>query len=139
MRLLFDTNVVLDVLLRRVPWLIDSRSCWDLVASGRVTGFVSASTLTDIYYLVRRQTGHAQARLAVVNCVATFAVAAVDGLHVVSALASPGPDFEDNLRIAVAARLGCDFIETRDLSDFASASVRPIHPAELAATLRGDA
>ncbi len=139
MRLLFDTNVILDVLLARAPWLIDSATCWDAVSGGRVEGLIAASSFTDIFYIVRRQLGRDIAWRAVMRCSETFNTVNVGRLDIQHALASSGRDFEDNLQIAVASRLGCDFIVTRDLSDFASASVRPIHPAELAGMLRSDA
>ena len=55
MNLLLDTNIVLDVLLNRIPWVTDSQAIWDACDKGQATGFVTATTLTNIFYIARRQ------------------------------------------------------------------------------------
>ena len=54
MHVLFDTSVVLDVLLRREPWRVESSAVWHAIDDGRINGWLTASSLTDIYYIVRR-------------------------------------------------------------------------------------
>ena len=54
MQVLFDTSVILDVLLRREPWRTDSSATWRAVDDARLKGWITASSLTDIFYLVRR-------------------------------------------------------------------------------------
>ena len=87
MRVLVDTNVVLDVLLRREPWVTDAAEVWRLCMEGALTGYISASSFTDIYYIARRHTDRARAQTALRLCLDTFAVCPVDqgtlefGLH----------------------------------------------------------
>jgi len=61
-RVLFDTNVVLDVLLDRQPYVEASASAWAAVETGASEGMLAAHALTTIYYLVRKERGDAQAR-----------------------------------------------------------------------------
>jgi predicted nucleic acid-binding protein len=54
MRVLLDTNVVLDVLLNRDPWVQDSAAVWQASDQGRIVGHVVASTITTVFYVARR-------------------------------------------------------------------------------------
>lgn len=54
MRILIDTNVLLDVLLSRDPWVTDAARLWAIIETGKVAGYVCASTFTDIFYVARR-------------------------------------------------------------------------------------
>ncbi len=54
MRLMIDTNIILDVLLAREPFFCNSKAILDLCENKKVFGFISASTATDIFYLVRK-------------------------------------------------------------------------------------
>ena len=54
MRALIDTNVVLDVLLRREPFVQDAAKVLKTVGRG-AEEYVSASAVTDIYYIARRE------------------------------------------------------------------------------------
>jgi predicted nucleic acid-binding protein len=56
MRVLFDTNVVLDVLLRREPWVVEAQALWQAVDDGRIVGYIPAVAVTNIVYIARRQT-----------------------------------------------------------------------------------
>ena len=75
MRVLFDTNVLLDALLAREPFVADAAFLMESVESGRVEGFISATTITDVHYLVRRQTKSAEiAMTAVIQLMALMEV-----------------------------------------------------------------
>jgi len=63
MRVLLDTNIVLDVLLKREPWAADARAIWQANDQGRITGHILASVLTDIFYIARKQAGIEAAQL----------------------------------------------------------------------------
>ena len=56
MRIMFDTNIFLDVLLEREPFVEDSCKVLSLCEDHKIDGFVSASSITDIYYLVKKYT-----------------------------------------------------------------------------------
>ncbi len=135
MRVLFDTNVVLDVLLKRDPWVKDSAAIWQASDDGRITAHILASTLTDIFYIARKQVGQDAAHVAVRTCLEAFEICAIDRQTLEQAEALPGDDFEDNLQMAGASIAGLDAIATRNKADFADSAVPVLTPVELLAQL----
>lgn len=96
---------------------------------------LSASTLTDIFYIARRVVDAPTARIVIGLCLATFEIAPVDRQTFEQAAVLPGDDFEDNVQIACATVAGLDAIVTRNVGDFASAAIPVLAPAELVARL----
>lgn len=135
MRVLLDTNIVLDVLLDRAPFVQDSSAIWAACDAGTLVGVLPASTLTDIFYIARRATDVATAHVAVGLCLAAFEIAPVDRQTLEDATALPGNDFEDNVQIACATRAAVDAIVTRNGDDFAHTAMLVLTPAELLARL----
>lgn len=56
MRVLIDTNIVLDFLLEREPFLNDANALLEALRLHKIEGYVTATTLTNIFYIVRKQT-----------------------------------------------------------------------------------
>lgn len=137
MKVLLDTNVVLDVLLKRAPWLDDAEEIWQAGSDGRLECHVGASALTDIYYISRRMVGPDSARDVVRECLDSLEILPVDKLTLEDAHSLAGSDFEDALQIASAVRNGVDAIVTRDSSGFGSSPVEVLSPPELVARLDG--
>lgn len=132
LRVLVDTNVVLDQLLQREPWYTDAQPFWQARDARQIVTFLPASVLTDIFYISRRQVGTAQARLAVERCLSQFGLITVNRARLVAAAAMPGGDFEDNVQIACAQHAGLDLIVTRDPAGFRDAPIPAVEPAEAA-------
>jgi predicted nucleic acid-binding protein len=128
---LFDTNVVLDVLFKRSPWDVDAAVCWQASDDGKITGCLVASTLTDIFYIARKQKGLTGARDAVRVCLDAFAICVVDRQALELAVDLPGNDFEDNMQIACATLASLDLILTRDKNGFKDATIPVLSPDEL--------
>ncbi len=127
-RILFDTNIVLDVLLDRKPWAETSAAVWAIAETGRCEGMLAAHAVTTIHYLLRKENGNAGAKRVISALLGIFRVASVDGTVLDEALQLPLSDFEDAVT-AVAARLaGCDYIVTRDPKGFRGSLVRPLTP-----------
>jgi predicted nucleic acid-binding protein len=127
-RILFDTNVVLDVLLDRQPHVDASAAVWAAVETGVSEGMLAAHAVTTIHYLVRKEMGNTRASRTISAILRVFAVAAVDGSVVREALQLPLTDFEDAVTAAAARLAGCEFIVTRDPKGFRGSSVRPLTP-----------
>src|SRR5205823_5493888 len=101
-KVLLDTNVVLDVLLNRQPFISDSQQVWQATDQGRIDGYITATTVTDIFYLARKLFGVGSAESAIRVCLATFQICPVDRRTLEMALSLSGSDFEDNVQIACA-------------------------------------
>ena len=127
-RILFDTNVVLDVLLDRQPHVEASAAAWAAVETGISEGMLAAHAVTTIHYLVRKEVGNVKARRIVTAILRVFGVAAVDGAVVQEALQLPFSDFEDAVTAAAARLAGCECIVTRDPRGFRGSPVRSLTP-----------
>ena len=136
MRVLFDTNVLLDVLLNRDPWVTESSAAWQANDEGQIVGHITACAITDIFYVARRLTILETARAAVRICLEAFKVCAVDLQALEQAETLPGSDFEDNLQIACASLAGLDAILTRDKKGFKAAAMPVLTPGELLMRLK---
>lgn len=137
MRILLDTNVVLDVLLKREPWQAEASALWQAVDGGQVTAYVPASAITDIFYVARKLTDIVRARQSVQVCLDAFNVGTVDRAVLERAQALSGADFEDNVQIACAEANGLDAIVTRDPSDYEGSPIAVWSPAECLQNLQG--
>jgi predicted nucleic acid-binding protein len=131
MRVLIDTNVLLDILLRRTPWVADSQAVWIANHAGRIQGHIVATSVTDMFYVAHKAVGRELAIRGVLHCLAAFEVIPVDAAILHSAVAAPGSDFEDNVMASCADAAGLDGIVTRDLRGFVHSKIPPISPAEL--------
>ena len=131
MKIMIDTNVVLDVLLRREPFFQASYEVMKRSALEQVEGFVSATAATDIYFLLRRALKDDQAAkdgLERLLQLVGFADALGEDVH--AAIASNMADFEDALVSAIAARCHMDYIVTRNARDFKDSPVKSLEPRE---------
>ena len=127
-RLLFDVNVVLDVLLDRRPHAEASAAAWAAVEICIAEGLLAAHAVTTIHYLVRKEMGAAKATRTISSILQVFSVAVVDGAVVQEALQLSCSDFEDAVTAAAARTAGCDYIVTRDPKGFRGSPVRSLTP-----------
>jgi predicted nucleic acid-binding protein len=127
-RVLFDTNVVLDVLLDREPHAEASAAAWAAVETGAAEGLLAAHAVTTVHRLAGKELGPAKAKRVVAAILQVFGIAAVDGAVLQEALQSPLSDFEDAVTAAAARLAGCDCIVTRDPKGFRASPVRAFTP-----------
>jgi predicted nucleic acid-binding protein len=127
-RILFDVNVVLDVLLDRKPHAEASAAAWAAVETGMAEGLLAAHAVTTIHYLVRKETGAAKARGIISSILRVFGIAAVNSTVIQEALQLSCSDFEDAVMAAAARLASCDYIVTRDPKGFRGSPVRPLTP-----------
>ncbi|MGH2517232.1 MAG: type II toxin-antitoxin system VapC family toxin [Ktedonobacterales bacterium] len=130
-RVLVDTNVVLDQLLRREPWYTQAQPFWQARDERRLIAYLPASVLTDIYYIARRQIGSDPARQAVARCLREFGLLAVYRRVLEAAMALPGTDVEDNVQIVCAQFARLDLIVTRDASGFQHSPIPVLNPTNI--------
>ncbi len=133
LKVLVDTNVVIDWLNDRQPWADEARLLWDSCDAGLVDLYLPASVLTDIFYILRKPLGNDRAKKAIERCIATCGLLPVDEMVIHKALVLPGNDFEDNVQIACTAIYRIDIIVTRNPGDFTHGVTIPvIEPKEIA-------
>ena len=115
MKVLLDTCVIIDVLQKREPFFKDSHLVFLAAANCRFEGAITASSVTDIYYLMHRYLhDDPKSRQAIATLFKLFSVLDTTELDCRKALLSPVSDFEDALMVETACRSGCDCIVTRN-------------------------
>ena len=132
MRVLFDTNVLLDAVLAREPFVEDAAFLLEAVEAGQVEGVISATTLTDIHYVVKRQTKNAEIALdTVIKLLTLMEIGSVDRRVLEQAVVLNLSDFEDAVQVACALSTRLEAIATRDKTGFAASPVLVLSPEEL--------
>jgi predicted nucleic acid-binding protein len=123
-RVLIDTNIALDFLLQREPFFQDANRLFQAINDEDIVGYVTATTVTDIFYIARR---HAQsielARQAVSEILTTMSICLVDQAVLELAFNSGLDDFEDAVQIFSASAQGLEAIVTRDAQGFLSSPI----------------
>ncbi len=135
MRVLLDTNVVLDSLLFRAPWNMDADEILRRSQAGVLEVAVSALSIANIFYIGRKLVGVARARKDVRTCLSAFELVPINRRVLEAPDASLGPDYEDNLQIAAAVYAKLDLIVTRNVSHFTASPIRVMTPPQLLAML----
>lgn len=129
MKILVDTNVILDVLLNRPDFVADSQAALEKAISEGDRLYFSSSAATDVYYLVRKQTGNKEVALNAIKRLAEFLTfAEVNENCILAATLSKLSDYEDAVVDAVAANVKADYILTRNLDDFKNSNCKAISP-----------
>ena len=132
MQIMVDTNVVLDVLLNRPAFVQDSATILR-AASEEIQEFITASAVTDIYYIARKELKDSlQTKTLIRNLLQVVHVASVSEVDVWAALDSNWKDFEDSVQNAVAEHQRFDYIVTRNPSDYKDSSLAVLTPQEFA-------
>jgi predicted nucleic acid-binding protein len=129
-RLLLDTNILLDAVMRERPQSAEARRVLDRCNGGGDMGLVAAVSLKDLYYVLGKCWGEPTARACVEQLMGLVVVAPVGGEEADLALHAGEPDFEDGLVRACAELNDVDFIITRDAAAFRKGRVRSVSAAE---------
>ncbi|MBD5104397.1 MAG: PIN domain-containing protein [Ruminococcaceae bacterium] len=131
MKVMIDTNVILDVLLERENFVEESYKILSMCEEHRINGFVSASSVTDIFYLVRKYTHSTElAYNAVGKLLEIVKVCDVTNNDVLTAFQKKAKDFEDCLISVCANSNNCNYIITRNKKDFENFGIEVLSPTE---------
>ena len=121
MKIVVDTNVLIDAFTHRQPYYEDAKSILQLITNNEIEGFITSSSITDIYYLIRKILSDFEAREIIRNLMTLFSVIDVSGADCKAALDLEIGDFEDALIVVCGRKIKADYIVSRD-EDFAKAS-----------------
>ncbi len=136
MKVLFDTNVILDVLLDREPFVNDSAILLSMAERSEIIGYVCATTITTIHYLVEKSLGKNKAYHYVGSLISLFSIAPVNRVVLEKALKSEFKDFEDAVLYESAVLSSVQYIATRNISDFKKSTIPVFEPKELIGLLK---
>ena len=131
MKVLIDTNVVLDVLCKREGFYEKSATVIKYCEINKITGIISALTIPNIVYIMRKELDRQKTVDIIEELQLIFTVADLRADDIKKALALDFTDYEDALQSACAARIKADYIVTRNIKDFSGSRVAAISPSEL--------
>ncbi|MDA3791513.1 MAG: PIN domain-containing protein [Desulfobacula sp.] len=131
MNILFDTNVILDVMLDRTPFSAPAGHLLSLVEQGEISGFICATTVTTIHYLATKIVGKEQTQNQIKNLTILFDIAPVNRPVIEDALKSKFTDFEDAVIYQSARHAGAEAIVTRDVKGFKKSELPVYSPTEM--------
>ena len=129
MRILFDTNVILDALLTRAPQHMPAVALMDMVARKELDALLSPTSITTIYYLAEKAVGASTVRRRVSDLLSVFDIAPVTSRVLTDALALGFKDYEDALLHEATRHAAATAIVTRNPKDFAAAKLGFYQPA----------
>lgn len=131
MKVLVDTNVVLDVVLERNPHAKSALTIFSLVETGKLQAVLCATTLTTIYYLATKVKNATSANRIVQQLLQLFEVGIVNRNVLENACSSKFSDFEDSVIHEAAVSSGAQAIITRDRKGFKHSSISVYTPKEV--------
>lgn len=131
MIVLFDTNIVLDVLLDRKPFAEYSLNLFSCVESGKIDGYLGATTITTLTYLLGKSLSTKEVSHVIKKLLKLFQIAPVNHMVLEEALDSGFSDYEDAVLHAAGIHCGVQAIVTRDEKGFAKAQIAVYSPVDL--------
>ena len=135
MKVLFDTNIILDVLLDREPFSEHASYLMSKVERSEINGFLCATTVTTIHYLLSKNLDKKNAITSINSIIALFEIASVNRLVIENALKSKFTDFEDSVLHESARHAGAEYIITRNIKDFKNTKIPVFTPTEFLSML----
>lgn len=130
MRILVDTNILLDVLTKRQLHFDDSAKVWTLVHSELVEGYLPAISVNNLYYIVRKLQDRKTAEAFVDDILNDFEIASLTKSILKQARTVMGKDFEDSIQYFSAIQVGCEVLITRNKKDFPALGLQILTPRE---------
>ena len=121
---------MLDVLAKREPFYDSSVRIWSLVESSKLFGAVSAISLNNIYYILRKISGREKALQSIKFIYEVFTIIPLNSAILSLALESDIDDFEDALQYYSARQSRARFLITRNISDFPETDPHPVTARE---------
>lgn len=124
MRVLIDTNVVLDVLLNRKPFCTHSAAIFRLAETGRLEAFLTSNSVTDIVYILRKAYDKETIKKNLLTMFGFIKILNVSASDIINAFEVNAVDFEDAMIIQCAKRIKADTIITRNPDDFKNCPIK---------------
>ena len=131
MKALIDTCVIIDILQKREPFYPSAMEILLAVSNKKCTGILTAKSITDIYYILRRSIHNEQEVRRLIRVLFTlFDVADTFSIDCELALSSAIKDYEDAIMAETASRVGAECIVTRNLKDYKLSSLPVLSPEQ---------
>lgn len=134
MKVLFDTNVTVDILTNRQPFCTDSIQCYRKLIENDDKIFISTVSVADVMYMTRKHYSNIQKQFSVVSdFLSTMKIAKVCKKYLDFAFSGVMTDFEDGIQACCAKRHHAKLIITRNVKDFVNSPVLVVTPTDFLA------
>jgi predicted nucleic acid-binding protein len=138
MKVIFDTNVLLDVVEKREPHFPDSYKVFMKSARNEMEAIIGAGSITDIYYIIKKNCKNAQQALGyIIDMIKIVTPVDTKAGDIQEAIKMGFSDFEDAVVTAIATREKADYILTRNVDDFIKSPIPAILPADFLTMVTG--
>lgn len=131
MKVLIDTNVILDVLCNRSEFVEDSLKVFKYCEVNQITGCISALSIPNIVYIMRKELDGEKIKDILTTLTSLFTVVDLREADLIKAADLDFADYEDALQSVCATRANVNYIVTRNIKDFKNSTVAAIKPSEL--------
>lgn len=131
MKVLIDTNVILDVLCNRAEFAADSSKVWKLCEVEKIEGYISALSVPNIVYILRKELTPQKTKEIIGQIMMIFHIIDLKSSDLKNAAEMLSADFEDAVQMCCASRIKADYIVTRNIRDFQSSKIIALKPSEL--------
>ena len=131
MKVLIDTNVILDVLYKREGFYEDSLKIWKLCETRKIDGYIFALSIPNIVYILRRELDPEKTLEVINNINLVFKIYDLKSEIIMQAAEKKTKDYEDALQMVTAQKLKASFIVTRNIKDFTGSKIIAVKPSEL--------
>jgi hypothetical protein len=132
---LFDLNIIFDVLQKRIPFFEASAKLLAAAERGEVQGYLAAHSFTTLFYLIKKGQSSTEARATITKLLQFLKVSQINQNTIEQALNLDYRDFEDAVQMMSAVHCNADYLVTRNLKDYQSPLIPVIQPVDLLATL----
>ena len=131
MKILIDTNVLVDYFAEREPFVKEAREIIAWCLTKKLNGYVAAHSITDCFYILRK-IPLKELREMLIAVIDSMEIISIGKAKLLKAISNEDfTDIEDSLQAACAEEYDLDYIVTRNVKDFKGGSVPAITPADL--------
>ncbi|MBP0961028.1 MAG: PIN domain-containing protein [Oscillospiraceae bacterium] len=131
MKALIDTCIIIDALQNRQGFAENAQKIFLMAANRKFGGYISAKSVTDIYYIMHRHFHDDKQTRSILNkLLIIFGIMDTTGEDCRNALISEISDFEDAVMVRTARRSDADCIITRNVKDYSRSDVKICTPEE---------
>ncbi len=133
--LFLDADIILDLLAQRQPWFKDSATVFQKIQAGDFQGFTSLTIFANVFYILRKQLGHKEARQALVKLKSLLKIMVTSEASLEQALTSGFKDLEDAIQYYTAQNGGASLLLTRNIKDYKAEKLPVMTPAQFLESL----
>ena len=136
MKIFLDTNILLDILCKREPFYINGAKIWTLIKEGAIKGFISAISINNLYYIVKKIKYQKIAKNFIEELLNDFEIVPLTKDLLSQAITINKKDYEDSIQYFSAINTGCKILITRNKKDFHSTGIRILSSTEFIKTIK---